>query len=105
MIKYAVKTTSFEFNPTKCNGIEDAFSKFEGDSNAELIAICDTLEEAREFLPKIRVSTRRYSYKVAYAEMCFIDESDYDYDEESESWEFVSGGNYWDITFEELKKD
>jgi hypothetical protein len=102
MIKYSVNTTSFEFNPTKCDGIEDAFFKFEGDANAKPIAICDTLEEAREILSQLKVSTHRYSYKLAYAEMAYIEEADFEYDEELESWEFISGSNYWDITGEEL---
>lgn len=103
MIKYAVHTEHFEFNPTKYKTAEDAFFTYDDHWDKQL-GIFDTLEEARAFLKTISVSSHRYSYTLADATVAFIMEADYDLNDDGE-WEFIEGADYWDFKCEPLKAD
>lgn len=102
-VKYAVITARFCFNPAKCKSIEEAFKKFDGDENGEQVALFDTIEEAREYLSSIEVTTHKYSWNLAEAYVAFINEAEYDYDKDLQEWQFIGGGNYWDLKAEELQ--
>jgi hypothetical protein len=41
--------------------------------------------------------TRFYEVSGAY-----IEEGEYEYDEDLESWEFISGGDIWDVKCQEI---
>lgn len=97
-IKYAICTESFEFNPTKYSTPEEAYWAYD-DHNDKRIALFDTLEEARQALNDIRVETASYSYKLSRATIAYIEEAEFDQDEDGE-WEFVDGSNYYDFKYE-----
>ena len=105
MIKYAVNTAIYEFNPNKCDSVNDAFFKFDGSQEAKMIALFDTIEAARELLATIKVSTIRFSRKLARASVAYIEEADFDYDEDLDEWEFISGSDIWDFSCEELENE
>jgi hypothetical protein len=104
MIKYAVLTTTFEFDPKKYESVEAAVLDY-GVENSKYDAFFDTIEEAREHLHNIKVRTDIFSYRLARARAALIEEAEFDYDEDTENWEFIAGSTYWDIACEELKKD
>ena len=98
MKKFTLRQETFEFNPTKYESAQDAFFDYD-DHNDKIIGFFDTIEEAREKLKEIRVMTYRYSYKVAQATVAFIEEGEYEYDDEGELC-FIEGSDIWDFTFE-----
>lgn len=100
MIKYAVYTESYEFNPRKYPTPEDAWIAYDDHYNKK-VELCDTLEDARKVLQGIKVTTHSYSYDCAYAEVAYIEEADWDL--EDGEWEFVSGSNVYDFKFKPLE--
>ena len=106
MKKYAVMTTTFEACAKGIKSISDAVIEF-GTENAKLIALCDTIEEAREKLTKF--SPRTYAQRTVYSfyqiEAAYIEEAEYEYDEDTETWEFIEGSDIWDVSCEELPED
>lgn len=101
-IKYAVNKETFEFNPSKNSTPEEAFWDM-NDHNDKRIAVCDTLEQARVLLKGVEVTTTVFGYKLARATVAYIEESEFDLNDDGE-WEFVSGSNYYDFKFEEFKE-
>lgn len=101
MIKYAVMTDRFEFNPAKCKDIEKAYINLD-DRNNKTVGIYDTIEEARKELANIKVETRQYSYKLAAATVAFIEEGDYWFNDIHEEIQLVSGCSIYDFKGEEL---
>jgi hypothetical protein len=89
MIKYAVKTERFEFNPTKYRTAEAAFIDLD-DHSDETIGLFDAVEEARAALALVDVNTSRHSYKLAVATVAYIEVADYELNEDGE-WEFIEG--------------
>lgn len=100
MIKYAVMTESFEFNPTKYATPWDAYWACD-DHDDKRVAICDTLDEARLRLATIKTETVRFSYRLARASIAYIEEADFEMNEDGE-WEFISGSDIWDYKCEEV---
>lgn len=98
MIRYAVMTETFEFNPTKHKTAEDAFFAYD-DHNSKTIALFDSLDEARAELAKHTPKTYRFEYKLAQASVVYIEEADFDGDE------FIEGSNIYDFTFEGLEEE
>jgi hypothetical protein len=105
MIKFAIVTDRFQFSRKKYSSVQDAWFDRD-DTDSRHIGIYDTIEEAREILKSISVSTRtRYgSYYNVYAEVAMIEEADFEKNEDGE-WEFISGSNYYDFKCEELEDD
>ncbi|MBQ7846864.1 MAG: hypothetical protein IJ344_01135 [Clostridia bacterium] len=103
MIKYTVNTETFEFNPTKHATAELAFHAYDDHSN-KIVATLDTIEKARKALDSIKVSTYRFGYKVAQATVAYIEEAEFDLDEDGEL-EYVQGGDILDFKFEALPND
>lgn len=101
MIKYVVKTEKFEFNPAKFKSASEAFFAYD-DHNCKEICLFDTLEEARRLLDTINVQTIRYGYRLASADVAFIECGDWEYDEDENKWIFISGCDIWDFKYEEL---
>lgn len=98
MKKFAIHTETFEFNPAKYATAQDAY--WAGDDHCDkVVAICDSLEEAKAVLAKQAVSTHHYSHKLATATVAFIEESDYEQDDDGE-WEFISGMDVWEFKCE-----
>lgn len=103
MIKYAISITGFEFNPSKYHTIEDAFFNADGTSDARRIAVYDNVDEARENLLKIAVSTTLFNRELARVDtMAYIEEADFEWDDDLEAWEVIMGSNYTDMRYEDL---
>ena len=102
MKKFTVYTAAFEFNPSKTPNIEEAFWKRFGYENADKVALCDTIEEARAILEKINVHTRVYSSKLACAWIAYIEEGEYEWNEDDSRWEWFDGSDVWIFRVEEL---
>ena len=105
MKKFAVCTSVFEFNPRKTPNIEEAFWERHGDESADKVALYDTIEEARALLEKINVHTRVYSSNLAGACVAYIEEGEYEWDEDCSRWEWFDGCDVWIFRAEELTKD
>ena len=103
MEKFAVLTEGFEFNPTKYRSPIDAFNEYD-DHNSKTIGIFDTMDEALSALEKIPVSTYRYNYRCARAEIAFIEIADFELNDDGE-WEFVMGSDYDEFRYEDLPAD
>ena len=89
--KYAVVKDTFEYNPSKFSNIEDAyFATFQ--QNGVTVALCDSEAEALAAAAQILVGVEKFSYKLASATVVFVEEAEYDQNEDGE-WEFVSGSN------------
>ena len=94
-IKYAVMRDEFEYNPSKFNNVEEAYWADDWHDSV-VVALCDTIEEARAELDKVSVKTEEFSYKLARATVAYIDEGEWDKDENGE-WEFCAGSNLSDF--------
>ncbi len=103
MKKYAVMKTEFEANPKTLTTIENAVVT-EGTECAMRVALVDTIEEAREILAKFNPYTCERGWVTRFYEViaAYIEEGEYEYDEDLESWEFISGGDIWDVKIQEL---
>ena len=98
MKKFVVRTETFEFNPTKYATVQDAY--WAGDDHLdEVVALCDTIEEARAILAKQPVATHHYSRKLAAATIAFIESSEWEQDDDGQ-WEFVDGMDIWEFKCE-----
>lgn len=105
MTKFAVHKESFQFNTRKYKTAEDAYYAYD-DHNDEVVGLFDTIEEARECLADIRVDSGIYlGSHNAWANVAWIEESDWDYDEDLGEWEFVMGSDIWDFKYEPLPTD
>ena len=102
MTKYTVCTEYFQFDPSKKGQKtpEEAYFTFE-DHNDKIVAMCDTLEEARSILATIKVSSHRFNHSHAEATVAYIFEGEYEY--EDGEWIFLGGGNIYDFKFEDIK--
>lgn len=98
MTKFTVHTETFEFNATKYSNAEEAYWACD-DHDGKIVGMFDTIDEARAELDKIKVSTYRFSYKVAQATVAWIEESEYE-DDDGELC-FLGGADVWDFKFEE----
>jgi hypothetical protein len=96
MKKFAVMKVHTEVNVKKLTTIENAVIN---DEKAEQIALVDTIEEARAILAKFSPFTREQKWVTRFYEVsgAYIEEGEYEYDEDLESWEFISGGDIWDV--------
>lgn len=100
MTKYAVNKGTFQFNPSKYKTVEEAF--FDNDfHNDETISVCDTMEEALEILATAKIEYHAFSYSHATATYAYIEEADYDLNDDGE-WEFVMGSDIWHFRCEEI---
>lgn len=101
MKKYAVKKTSFTFDPSEIDTVKEAFDSY-GDEFGETVSVHDSLDEARAAAEKLDPSVRVYDDNNARADVIYIEEGDYDFDEDTDEWEFVSGADIWDVNCEEI---
>jgi hypothetical protein len=99
MTKFRVNTETFEYCTDKYSTPEEAY--FDSDNhNDKTVAIFDTLDEAREYLVNVKVSTDIFNNgKSALAAIAYIEEADFELNDDSE-WEFISGSDYWDFKCE-----
>lgn len=106
MKKYAAMTTHFEADP-KTKSIENAVANY-GAETAVRIVLVDTIEEAREVLKDFRPSTREHKWNAQHCyviDAAYIEEGEWEYDEDYEQWEFLTGGDIWDVYCEELPSE
>ena len=101
-VKYAICTETFEFNPSQYATPEEAYWDMD-DHNDKQIALCDSIEEARDSLQGVEVTTIRFGCKLARATVAYIEEATFDLNDDGE-WEFVIGSNYWDFKCDELEE-
>lgn len=106
MKKFVINTDNFQFNPTK-HRRESVEQIYLGRSETDYKEreMFDTLEEARERLEAYRVASSRVAYSLAEANVAFITEGEYEFDEDLERWEFIEGGDIWDFKARELPRD
>lgn len=106
MKKFVICTDHFQFNPTKHRRetIEQIYLDLD-DLDYKEHEMFDTLEEARECLEAYRVTSHRVAYSLADADVAFISEGDYEFDEYLNRWEFMEGGDIWDFKARELPRD
>ena len=64
MIRYAVMTDTFEFNPQKFPDISEAFMS-RSDTDAHPLATFDTMEEAKAYIDTCKPSTQKFSLLTA----------------------------------------
>lgn len=105
MTMFAIMTATFEFNPSKVNSVEDAFEKYDGSSDSRRVNICKTIKEAREVLSTIEVNTYVYSWKLAEAQVAYIEEGDFEWDEDLQEYELVDGVDGWDFKCKPFDKE
>lgn len=105
--KYAVCTERFEYILKKYDTPEEAFHNRDDYNYDNAGRLFDTIEEARECLKSIEVSSFKFSSPIGMcveAKVAFIEEGSYDQDEEGK-WEFICGGDIWDFKCEVPNKD
>lgn len=100
MKKFAVRTDTFEFDPSRYTPEEAYFAG--DDHDDEVVALFDSIDEAKDFLEGISVYSQKFSFRSARAFVAFIEEADWDQDEDGE-WQFISGSDIWDFKFEEVE--
>ena len=98
---FSVEIETIEFDPTKHTTVRSAFDEaLYKDTDAKTVGLFETIEEARAKLAEIKVSTRKYSEKLACAEVAYIAEATYEL--QDVEWEFIEGTNFWDLKCEEI---
>lgn len=104
MKKFAIMKAEFELSPKHLTTIEDGVVIY-GREYATTEALVDTLEEARKILAEFRpfTSEHRWNFQHCYCvKAAYIEEGEYEYDEDYASWEFISSGDIWDVNCMEL---
>lgn len=106
MKKFVICTDHFQFNPTKHRRetIEQIYLGRD-DLDYKEHEMFDTLDEARECLESYTVTSRRPATSFAEADVAFISEGDYEFDEDLNRWEFIEGGDIWDFKARDLPRD
>lgn len=106
MKKFVICTDHFQFNPTKHRRetIEQIYLGRD-DLDYKECEMFDTLDEARECLESYTVTSRRPATSFAEADVAFIQEGDYEFNEDLNRWEFIEGGDIWDFKARELPRD
>ncbi len=98
MTMYEVLKASFAYDPRKVKSVEEAFEKYEGYSNAKGVKLCKTIDEAREALADIKVDLCIFDAgRYAEATVAYIEEGDWDWDEDLKEYVFCSGVDRWDF--------
>ena len=106
MTMYEVLKASFAYDPRKVKSVEEAFEKYEGNSNAKGVKLCKTIDEAREALADIKVDMRIYDAgRYAEATVAYIEEGDWDWDEDLREYVFCSGVDRWDFKAADQQKE
>lgn len=107
MIKYAVMTASFEFDPESCvvKEIFDDFTENDADENAKRVGIYDTFEEARAHLSTLPVSTTVHNKNHASANVAYIQMANFEWDNALKDWKLDGGYVYKDFTAEEIPEN
>lgn len=103
MIKYSVMYDKLEFDPTIRRDILEIWRDSD-DICENVLDRFDTMEDAVSYLNSIEqkyIGTHRCSYRLAYANILFIEIAEYELDEDGE-WEFVDGVAFDEFRFKEL---
>lgn len=104
---FEVQVDSVEFDPAKFETPEAAYFALTS-TDPVTVAVCATIEEAREVLASVSINAQTFTpwgmkKRLVNADVAFIVEDDYEWDDEEQKWERTFSSpccDIWDFVYD-----